>query len=94
MYFAAGADAMQRLLCAGLSSHGVVEVKSYEVSDSAERYDFKIIELPFSYADTGWLVEAGVFQSVDEACAEDRGWLEYRYRRGRCLDKIVHILAE
>lgn len=70
-------DGMQQtnaweLFCAGLSSHGAVEVAAHEVSDSIERYDLLITDMPFSYADTEWLVDAGVFQSVTEACAEER----------------------
>lgn len=60
------------LFCAGLSSHGAVEVATHEVSDSIEQYDLLITDMPFSYADTEWLVDAGVFQSVTEACAEER----------------------
>jgi len=60
------------IFCAELSSHGGVELTGYESEDEIERYTLEISELPFSYGDTEWLVDAGVFKDTEEACQESR----------------------
>ena len=38
--------------------------------DNVERYRFHISNLPYSYGETEWMVGAGLFADLNEACAE------------------------
>ena len=55
---------------AELSSHGSVELQGCETIDNVERYRFHISNLPYSYGETEWMVGAGLFADLNEACAE------------------------
>lgn len=59
-----------QIFCSELSSHGAVELTAYEIADDIAQYTFAISELPFSYGDTEWLVDAGVFENTENACRE------------------------
>ena len=61
-----------QIFCSELSSHGSVEVVQYTVSGVSERYILQITEVPFTYGDTEWLINAGVFADTKEACQEHR----------------------
>lgn len=52
------------------SSHGSVELQEQEIIDGVVRYTFLISDLPFTYGDTEWLIEAGLFADEEEACKE------------------------
>ncbi len=52
------------------SSHGSVELQAQEMVDGVVRYTFLISDLPFTYGDTEWLIEAGLFADTEEACKE------------------------
>ena len=63
-------DVQWQIFCAELSSQGAVELTAYEMADDIAQYTFAVSELPFSYGDTEWLVDAGVFEDIEEACRE------------------------
>ncbi len=52
------------------SSHGNVELQAQEMIDGVVRYMFLVSDLPYSYGDTEWLIEAGLFADTEEACKE------------------------
>lgn len=55
---------------AELSSHGNAELQAQEMIDGVVRYTFLVSDLPFVHGDTEWLIAAGLFADMEEACAE------------------------
>ena len=61
-----------QIFCAEMSSHGSVALTHYTITGKSETYFFQITEAPFTYGDTEWLINAGVFADTKEACQEHR----------------------
>lgn len=59
-----------QIFCAEMSSHGSVALTQYMITGKSETYFFQITEAPFTYGDTEWLINAGVFADTEEACQE------------------------
>lgn len=57
--------------CAAMSSHGSVEIIEHQVLDGMECLSLDVSDPPFTYGDTEWLVDAGIFADIKEACREE-----------------------
>ena len=81
------------------SSHGSVKPQSQETIDGVVRYTFLVSELPYTYGDTEWLIEAGLFTDENEACKEsceyvDVLWSKEGADQGYCFSVNKALLSE